>query len=122
MGTTLYFTAIDAANGRELWKTNGTTTVRVETVNRPASWDPKNLTNVNGTLYFTADDGTNGIELWRSDGTAAGTVPVANLNPGAASSNPTNLTAVGSTLYFTALTGQGRELYRVDNGSSTPCG
>ncbi|MFB8790888.1 MAG: ELWxxDGT repeat protein [Potamolinea sp.] len=47
-----------------------------------------NFTNVNGTLYFTASNGTNGIELWKTDGTASGTVFVADINPGSASSYP----------------------------------
>jgi ELWxxDGT repeat protein len=84
---TLYFTADDGTNGRELWKSNGTAagTVMVKDIRSGdvnyhfMSSDPANLTNVNGTLYFTADDGTNGTELWKSNGTVAGTTLVKDI-------------------------------------------
>ena len=60
------------------------------------------LVNVNGTLFFAANDGTHGTELWQSNGTAAGTVMVADINPGAAGSYPINLTNVNATLFFSA--------------------
>ncbi|GCL60714.1 hyalin repeat protein [Microcystis aeruginosa NIES-3807] len=67
------------------------------------------------TLFFTADDGVNGTELWKSDGTAAGTVLVADINPGGSSSVPRNLTVVGNTLFFTADDGvNGTELWKSD--------
>ncbi|GBE39483.1 hypothetical protein BMS3Bbin08_02106 [bacterium BMS3Bbin08] len=47
-----------------------------------SSSSPNDLTNVNGTLFFSADDGTNGCEPWKSDGTTAGTVMIADINPG----------------------------------------
>jgi hypothetical protein len=40
--------------------------------------------------------------LWQSDGTQAGTVLVADINPGSAGSDPFWLTAVNGTLFFTA--------------------
>src|SRR5262249_8117031 len=60
------------------------------TVTVPSSSSPRSLINANGTLFFVADEGTHGRELWKSDGTAAGTVLVADINPGSASSNPAN--------------------------------
>src|SRR5258708_3700152 len=66
---TLFFQAWDATNGKELWKSDGTSTgtVLVKDV-RPGAGDsnPSGLTNVNGILYFSVDDGTDGIELWKS--------------------------------------------------------
>ena len=77
--------------------------------------DPRFLTNVSGTLLFSADDGTGGRELWRSDGTEAGTVLVADLAPGSASSNPSFLVNANGTLFFAATNGsQGVELWRSD--------
>ena len=63
---------------------------------------PTALANVNGTLFFAADDGTHGVELWKSNGTAAGTVLVADINPGSANSAPTALADVNGTLFFAA--------------------
>src|SRR5690606_32946485 len=76
---------------------------------------PVFITDLAGTLYFRAIDDTNGNELWKSDGTAAGTVLVADINPGSASSTPGNFTLNGNTLYFTANDGTtGVELYRTN--------
>ena len=119
---TVYFVARDETNGTELWKTDGTEagTVMVKDINPGANSSipipiPYYLTNVNGSLYFSANDGTNGTELWKTDGTEAGTVRVADINPGASVSIPANLTNVNGTLYFSASDGtNGTELWKTD--------
>jgi ELWxxDGT repeat protein len=74
IGNTLYFTATNAAKGRELWSydttTNGTMKLRDINVqadpNNPGgtkSSNPGRLTNIDGALYFIADNGLDGIEL-----------------------------------------------------------
>ncbi len=118
VGNVLYFTATDGTNGRELWKTDGSTsgTVLVKDIRAGATGsDPAGLTAVGGTLFFTANDGVNGRELWKTDGTTAGTVLVTDIYAGLTGSAPASLTAVGSVLFFSAddATG-GRELWKSD--------
>ena len=56
VGGTLFFAATDPVNGRELWKTDGTTagTVLVKDVNPVGHSSPQELTAVGGTLFFEA--------------------------------------------------------------------
>ncbi len=120
LGNTLFFSANEGVNGRELWKSDGTAagTVLVKDINltNPFGSSPSNLTAVGSTLFFSANEGVvNGRELWKSDGTAAGTVLVRDIFPGYLGPSPSNLTAVGSTLFFTADDGvNGYELWRSD--------
>ncbi len=121
---TLFFSATDGASndGTELWKSDGTAagTVMVKDIN-PGNQDsnPAYLTNVNGTLFFSASDGNSasvhGTELWKSDGTDAGTVMVADINPGNQDSAPQGLLNVNGVLYFAADDGvHGSELWKSD--------
>jgi ELWxxDGT repeat protein len=124
VGGTLYFTANDRTNGRELWKSNGTAagTVLVKDIRSGDDGSFSNefgskseLVNVGGTLYFTADDGTNGKELWKSNGTATGTVLVKDIRNGSSGTFPLELANVGGMLYFTAYNDTtGRELWKSD--------
>ncbi len=127
VGSTLYFTADDGTNGRELWKSDGTAagTQLVKDINTGGYYGygygsrPSGLTAVGSTLYFSANDGTNGTELWKSDGTDGGTQLVKDIRPGSSGSfsgyGSVNFTAVGTTLYFSANDGtNGNELWKSD--------
>ena len=123
-----YFSATNATNGTELWKSDGTAsgTVMVKDIATQYSYSsggPSNMVVFNNTLYFSADDGTNGIELWKSDGTASGTVMVKDINPyygwGTEDSMPSDFVVMNDTLYFQAHTNSnGRELWKTD-GTAT---
>jgi ELWxxDGT repeat protein len=117
---TLYFTANDSINGKELWKIDSTgNAVLVKDINPGAnSSEIWYLTNVDGTLYFTAYDDTHGNELWKIDNTG-NAVLIKDLNPGADSSYPAEFTNVNGTLYFTANNvTTGRDLWKIDSTGS----
>lgn len=106
---TLFFSA-----GRELWKSDGSTTIFVADLDHYGSPDPypSELTNDRGTLYFSVDEGINGRELWQSGGTGPSTRMVQDINPGYYSSDPHHLTTALGNLYFTANDGvNGTELW-----------
>jgi ELWxxDGT repeat protein len=104
VGERLFFTAEDA-NGRELWRSDGTavSTLPVKDIDPgPASSLPQDLTEASGWLVFTAIDPAHGRELWMSDGTAGGTFLVADLAPGPRSSRPEEMTPWDRKVYFSA--------------------
>lgn len=112
-----YFSADNGINGRELWRTDGTSagTQLVRDINPLGSSDPTEFEQVGNVIFFAASDGVTGTELWRTDGTSQGTTRVADINPGAASSNPSSLVNFNGVLYFAADGGIfGRELWRLD--------
>lgn len=78
----IYFTAGVETFGRELFKTNGTTTIKVK--NNPVGIyqsDPKSLLEVNGQLYYFAkEENSIGYDLWKTDGTSNGTVKAKELD------------------------------------------
>jgi ELWxxDGT repeat protein len=121
VGNTVFFTVqSEAAEGAELWKTDGTPagTVLVKDINPgPASSWPGGLVSWNGLLFFYAEDVYSGRELWRSDGTAAGTYQVLDVAPGRVPGLGGNArhTPFGGALYFSGnRPGVGRELWKTD--------
>jgi ELWxxDGT repeat protein len=69
-------------------------------------------------LFFAATDGVNGEELWKTDGTPAGTVLVADINPGTGDSLPGlsgPFQRIGTKYFFDAFNATtGTELYVTD--------
>ncbi|MCH8905421.1 MAG: hypothetical protein IIA45_16090, partial [Bacteroidetes bacterium] len=129
IGNTLYFSADDSTYGRELWRSNGTTsnTIMVRDIS-PGTRSgfertafPQFLTNLNGTLYFGAREYQYGDEIWKSDGTTSGTVMIKDINVGDpwSRSLPRYLTVIGNTIYFSAFTYKyGTELWKTDGTES----
>ncbi|MFZ2493198.1 MAG: ELWxxDGT repeat protein [Thermoanaerobaculia bacterium] len=58
--------------------------------------------DLHGTAIFAASDGPHGSEPWASNGTPAGTVMLADAEPGGVSANPRDLVQSGSSLFFIA--------------------
>jgi trimeric autotransporter adhesin len=125
---TLYFTADNGTAGREIWKTDGTTggTQIVKDI-FPGSNSAfmkfccgafyfRNVWEHNGSFFFIANtSGSDDIELWKSDGSAAGTVRVADINPGTTGSDPAGFVPFNNLLLFSAFTAaQGREVWKTD--------
>ena len=127
MGSNVYFMADDGANGRELWKSDGTTvgTQLVKNINpsgngmQPPVLMYSPYTAVLGSnLFFVASNGTTGFELYKTDGTTVGTSLVKDIEVGSNSSNPSNFIVVNGVLYFTCNTASdGNELWKTDGTS-----
>jgi ELWxxDGT repeat protein len=116
-GTTVFFTADNGMNGRELFKTDGTTTSIVADIEEGAvGSNPDSLFVANGKLLFSATTTATGTELWTSDGTADGTVLVSDINVGAAtSSSPKFFANLTGSIFFQATTEtEGVEIWKTD--------
>jgi ELWxxDGT repeat protein len=84
IGTTLFFTAVTAAAGRELWMTDGTGagTKMVADIRpgRGSGVESRHLAALGSFVYFAASDDGLSFDLWRSNGTTAGTQRVMELS------------------------------------------
>lgn len=118
VGSTVFFSGSNSANGRELWKTDGTEvgTVLVKNIwPGPGSSSPDWLVECGGKLLFSAEDGVHGKELWISDGTDAGTTLVKDINPGSDDSSISSVINWNGVLYFSARNQTNNsELWRSD--------
>jgi ELWxxDGT repeat protein len=123
-GSNLFFVQDDGDHGRELWRSDGTTsgTVLVRDVRAGVESSVAAgsglLVAAGGHVYFVADDGEHGTELWASDGSEAGTRLVADLAPGAAGTTLQNLTAAGARVFFVTHAGNGQFDLWVSDGTA----
>jgi|CXWL01.1.fsa_nt_gi ELWxxDGT repeat protein len=111
MGGAGYFAASDGVNGRELWRTDGTSAGTYQVVDiQPgsASSSPTNLVAAGDVLFFLASDGGVYPRLYGTNGLPGGTW-AASLGMQIES-----LTVVGSTLFFRSCEfATGCELWKV---------
>jgi len=114
-GNKFFFMETTAAEGSELWVSDGVdgtaahTHIVKDIFPGTGSNDFGLYLYTSTTFFFPATDGINGVELWKTDGTDAGTSMVADINPGADSSNPE------LTLFFVV---NGKVLFGANNGDS----
>ncbi|MCP3101716.1 hypothetical protein LZ198_22825 [Myxococcus sp. K15C18031901] len=112
VGSRVFFFADNGTDGAEPWVTDGTTagTFLVKDVRTGPASSMSSLVRIRvaamgSTFFFAANDGIHGDELWKSDGTAAGTVMVADANPGTAGTAPAYVTHSNGRIFFTANLG-----------------
>jgi ELWxxDGT repeat protein len=127
-GDFIYFRAVDAAHGTELWRTDGTAAGTALFFDfNPGPADSLVTGNVVGDrLYLAAASQSSpstpfplDIEPWVTDGTVAGTVRLGDLAPGALSSLPGGFVAFAGNVWFAAFGASGVGLFRTDG---TPAG
>ncbi len=120
VGTTLFFTAADAAKGRELWKLENTANAIPQGISDiivgPGSSGIDNLTDFNGVLHFTASSGqATGDRLFKTNAANTSVAAV-----GGTMSNADNLMAAGFKLFFTQSPEAGApHLCKLENGTTT---
>ncbi len=109
---TLFFTAENDLSGRELWRSDGTSTgtrMVADILPGKLSSNPSLLAEVNDKLVFVATDKINGSELWISSNNVGSTQLLADIWPGMHASFRTTWGKFGDPvvlndkLYFTGL-------------------
>ena len=130
----IFFAAITASKGEELWKSDGTksgTKIVKDIVPGPGDSGAEDFVTIaSRTTLFRAWDKDHGEELWKTDGTAKGTTLVKDINPdlppGARCdqsdcgipkgwSHPDTVTVMGKQVFFAADDGKhGVELWKSD--------
>lgn len=114
----VYLSADDGTNGKQLWKTNGTSqgTVLVKNIGGASGGVGGGYYYTKTGLYFSANDITHGMEPWFTDGTNAQIVD--DINPGTGSSDPDFEFIFNSKLFGNADNGNSpdnyTDFYRID--------
>src|SRR4029077_1305817 len=100
LGSILVFLADTQANGREVWRTDGTpagTQLIADLIPGPTSGAIGDMAIANGLLFYVGV-GPNGWQVFQTDGTAAGTGPTGTLQPGAVAEH---LVSNGQLVFWT---------------------
>ncbi|MBX3405427.1 MAG: hypothetical protein KF869_01580 [Phycisphaeraceae bacterium] len=111
------FAARDGINGRELWRSDGTsagTYLVMDIAPGLTNSNPRFFVVHESVVYFQAEDGVRGRELWRTDGTTQGTWLVSDIRPGAVGSEAELICSAGGRLYYRATNGTGEALWYSD--------
>lgn len=105
-----YFVADDGKGGvagRQIWKTNGTTTTMLPFIsNASVAPNPNSLVVFGGSLFFKVRKDGHGIEWWTTNGSTYSDGPAIDLYPGTTggvennSSNFGSYMVSGNSLYF----------------------
>jgi len=112
----VYFSAYRPVDGRELWKTDGTSagTVLVKDL-AAGDGSPTNLMEHNGSLYFSAYYPDQNYTLYKSNGTAAGTNAIRQPDNGGPITAPGDaFVSFKGKLFFSADNGQGSNIWYTD--------
>ncbi len=99
----VFFAGISAANGIELWSSDGTivgTGIFKEFYPGANSSAPSFVASIGNTAYIQVKTAYNNYELWKSDGTLGGTVLVKSLGSNYIGSGPARTRVIGNNLYF----------------------
>ena len=104
-GDIVFFVADDGFSGRELWRTDGTTsgTRLVRDIRTgPDGSSPSELLAMGDGLVFQANDGFSGPALWVSDGTGKGTQRAFDFGLGPRGSPLSRMVTDGEVVYVVA--------------------
>lgn len=117
-GNTMYFNGYDAANGPELWKTDGTVggTAMVKDIWPGTSGGhPFGFCKAGNTTLFFARNQALNYQLWKTDGTPGGTQQLVAINPSAQSIAEFSCGLYKGKMYFWANDGTtGAEVWYSD--------
>jgi len=121
LGSTLFFSAFDEENGRQLWMSDGTEsgTVAIQTLANDLE-DVDNIAVLDAdTILFSGENTVNGNELFKYDVGANNAVLVKDIIPlnGGENSNPRNFTLFNGEIYFTANNGFSTSVDDNENGT-----
>lgn len=119
----IYFSAFDATNGNEIWKTDGTnvgTVLFLDLATGVANSDSNQYNeiipagSVSSVLSFVATRSSQGRELYKTTGATGNVSIIKDINP-FGDSNPTSVTKIDNLLYFAAddIT-NGSEIWKSD--------